>query len=171
MRVRRGVYCTVARPARPNLAATSVATQAASAADSRCDHHGAWHALILCQSLPRKRKDVQVQGTLTPRQVGRRVLSAASHGESPPFVRRRPAISRRRVPKTARPLHSSRVRRSVFIRVPRLAQQGDDLALALLPCVVDGRPAVPGSKRRIGAHFEKALDDREVAVACRVMQC
>ena len=48
-------------------------------------------------------------------QVGRRILSAASHGESPPFVRRRPAIRRRRVPKTARPLRSICFLWSVFI--------------------------------------------------------
>ena len=109
-------------------------------------------------------------------QVGRRVLSAASHGESPPFVRRRPAISRRRVPKTARSMRSIRFPRSVFIRVPRLAQQGHDLALALLPCVVEGRPAALGSDRRTGsqrricASFEETLGNREVALECRPMQ-
>ena len=102
--------------------------------------------------------------------VGRRVLSAASNGESPPFVRRRPAIRRRRAPKTARPLRSIRFPRSVFIRVPRLAQQGDDLAHALLPCQVEGRPAVLGSERRIRASFEETLGDREVALPCRVME-
>jgi len=55
--------------------------------------------------------------------------------------------------------------------VPRLAEERHDLALALPPCQVDGRPAVLVSKRRIGAPFEKALGDREVAVACRAMQC
>ena len=109
-------------------------------------------------------------------QVGRRVLSAASHGESPPFVRRRPAISRRRVPKTARTMRSIRFPWSVFIRVPRLEQQGHDLALALLPCVVEGRPAALGSELRIGserrirASFEETLGDREVTVVCRAMQ-
>jgi hypothetical protein len=113
---------------------------------------------------------------LSATQVGRRILSAASHGKSPPFVRRRPAISRRRAPKTARPLRSIRFPRSVFIRVPRLAQQGDDLALAHLTCPVEGRPAALGSmprigsERRIRASFEETLGDREVTVVCRAMQ-
>jgi hypothetical protein len=55
--------------------------------------------------------------------------------------------------------------------VPRLAEERHEIAMALLPCVVDGRLAVLVSKRRIGAPFEKALGDREVAVECRFMQC
>ena len=133
-----------------------------------CPSRRAGHAPTWRQSSPGK--DAQSQGTPDARQVGRRVLSAASHGESPPFVRRRPAIRLRRVPKTARPLRGSRVRRSVFIRVPGLAQQGHDLALAILPCDVEGRIAVLGSKSHIGAPFEKALGDREVAAESRAMQ-
>jgi hypothetical protein len=55
--------------------------------------------------------------------------------------------------------------------VPRLAEERHDLALAILPCEVEGRLAGLVSKRRIGAPFEKALGDREVAVGCREMQC
>jgi hypothetical protein len=108
-------------------------------------------------------------------------LSAASHGSSPRFVRRaadKPWSAC--APKTAPPLlsgfHSIRNRfrirfafGSVSIRVPRLAQQGHDLAPALLPCFVDGRLAVI-SKSHIGAPFEKTLGDREVADVCRAMQ-
>jgi hypothetical protein len=54
---------------------------------------------------------------------------------------------------------------------PRLAEERHDLAIAMLPCPVEGRPAVLVSKRRIGAPFEKALGDREVAPVCRDMQC
>jgi hypothetical protein len=54
--------------------------------------------------------------------------------------------------------------------VPRLAQQGYDLALAPLPCLVEGRLAVIVSESRIGAAFEKALGDREVAAESRAMQ-
>jgi hypothetical protein len=80
------------------------------------------------------------------------------------------------VPKTARPLRSIRFPWSVFIRVPRLAQQGHDLALALRPCVVEGRLAALGSvlrigsQRRICASFEETLGDREVALESRPMQ-
>jgi len=59
---------------------------------------------------------------------------------------------------------------SVFIRVPRLAQQGDDLALAILPCVVEGRLAPLVLERRIRTSFEETLGDREAAVGYRVMQ-
>jgi len=54
--------------------------------------------------------------------------------------------------------------------VPSLAQQGHDLALALLPCDVDGSLAPLVSKSHIGAPFEKALGDREVAEVCREIQ-
>ena len=58
--------------------------------------------------------------------------------------------------------------------VPRLAEERHDLAMAILPCPVECRLVAVdgiGSKRRIGAPFEEALGDREVAVACRPMQC
>ena len=116
-------------------------------------------------------------------------LSAASHGSSPPFVRRAAdkPWSARAQDGASPPFgfhfgshsisHSVRIQisirfafGSVSVRVPRLAQQGHDLALALLPCEVDGRLAALGSKSRIGAPFEKTLGDREVAVDCRVMQ-
>ena len=87
----------------------------------------------------------------------------------------RPKTRGPRAPKTA-PLHI----RSAALgnqcacarRIPRLADERHDLALATLPCEVEGRLiAVLGSKRHIGAPFEKALGDREVAVVCRPMQC
>jgi len=59
---------------------------------------------------------------------------------------------------------------SVSIRVPRFAQQGHDLAVAILPCQVEGRLAAKVLKRQIGAAFEKSLDDREAAPGCRLMQ-
>ena len=69
-------------------------------------------------------------------------------------------------------MQSGSARRSVFIRVPssRLAQQILDLAVALLPCQVQGRLAGIGSEGRIRASFEETLGEREVAVECRVMQ-
>jgi hypothetical protein len=55
--------------------------------------------------------------------------------------------------------------------VPRLAQQGHDLDLAHHPCRVEGRVAEKVfNKSHIGAPFEKALGDREVALECRAMQ-
>ncbi len=66
--------------------------------------------------------------------------------------------------------HSIRIRFGVSIRIPRLAQQGHDLALALLPCDVEGPPAVNVSESHIGAPFEETLGDRGVAVVCRPMQ-
>ncbi|KOO28069.1 hypothetical protein Ctob_012276 [Chrysochromulina tobinii] len=99
-------------------------------------------------------------------------LSAASHGSSPPFVRRAAdkPWSARAQDGASPPFGIRFAFGSVSVRVPRLAQQGHDLALALLPCEVDGRLAALGSKSRIGAPFEKTLGDREVAVDCRVMQ-
>ena len=85
----------------------------------------------------------------------------------------RPKTRGPRAPKTA-PRTSARQRWAISVHargVPRLAEERHDLALAILPCVVDGRLAVSGSKRRIGAPFEKALGDREVAFVCRFMQC
>ena len=82
-----------------------------------------------------------------------------------------------RAPKTAltasawksRGIHASVTLRAAR-RIPRLAQQGHDVALALRPCVVEGRLADIGSECRIGAPFEKTLGDREVAVDCSPMQ-
>jgi hypothetical protein len=63
--------------------------------------------------------------------------------------------------------HSVRIQfafSSVSIRVPRLTQQGHDLAVALRLCPVEGRPAPLVSERRIRASFEETLGDRGVAV-------
>ena len=87
--------------------------------------------------------------------AGNQWSACAQDGASPPPLRNRFAIKHR----------------SVFIRgVPRLAQQGHDLAVAPLPCQVEGRPARKDSQRRIRASFEETLDDREAARVCRVMQ-
>ncbi len=87
--------------------------------------------------------------------AGNQWSACAQDGASPPPLRNRFAIKHR----------------SVFIRgVPRLAQQGDDLAAAKLPCPVEGRLAVTVSERRIRASFEESLGDREVAVFCRADQ-
>ena len=93
------------------------------------------------------------------------VVSIRSPSGRKPVVR---VCPRRRLCTSAR----QRWAISVHARgVPRLAEERHDLARALLPCPVEGRLAALGSKRHIGAPFEKALGDREVAVACRVMQC
>ena len=110
-------------------------------------------------------------------------LSAASHGSSPPFARRAAdnpwsACAQDGAPPAFRfsfGSHSSRIQfafSSVSIRVPRPAQQSHDLALTLLPCVVEGRLAVQVSvtERQIRASFEETLRDREAAEVCRPMQ-
>jgi hypothetical protein len=164
----------VARPARPIAAATRVATQAASAADSRCAHHGALGTRPIGGNhrlgRTRDRKALLREAGRPSRPLGRI-----------PWLD--PVASRRRLFAVGQPSadgvcprRRGRCVAVAFIvrsssRVPGLAQQGHDLALAILPCVVDGRLAPLGSKSCIGAAFEKALGGREVAVVCRGMQC
>ena len=55
-------------------------------------------------------------------------------------------------------------------RIAGLIEEGDDLVLASLPRAGEGRLAPLVSERRVGALLEKALDDREVAPGCTVME-
>ena len=77
------------------------------------------------------------------------------------------------MPTTARgcPRGSQSVARSSLAAgVPGFSEEGDDLVVAILPREVEGRLAVLVSERRVGALLEKALDDREVALPCAVME-
>ena len=56
-------------------------------------------------------------------------------------------------------------------RLPRLAEERHDLAVAILPCPVEGRLAGLVSESQIRASFEQTRGDREVAVECGAMQC
>jgi hypothetical protein len=142
-----------------------------------CPSRRVRHAPIRHQSSPRK--EAQSQGTLTRRRSA--VASSRPH----------PMASRRRLFAVGQPSadgvcprRRGRCVAVAFIvrsssRVPGLAQQGDDLDLAPLPCVVECRLAAPvalgselriGSQRRICSSFEETLGDREVTVVCRAMQ-
>jgi hypothetical protein len=137
-----------------------------------CPSRRAGHAPTRRQSSPGK--EARSQGTLT------RGRSAVASSRAHPVASRRRLFAVGQQPADGVcPRRRGRCVAVAFIvrsssRVPGLAQQGDDLALAPLPCEVEGRLAKRagiGSKRRIGACFEEALGDREVAVGCRPMQC
>ena len=151
-----------------------------AAADSRCAHHGASHSH---GNQARTRKHVRCGGTLHRLKVS--PWRAAAQTPWRPAAIRSPSAGDRRtayahdgarshVPMTARgcPRGSQSVARSSLAAgVPGFTEEGDDLVLAIRPRVVEGRLAVLGSERRVGALLEKALDDREVAIACTAMKC
>ena len=104
-------------------------------------------------------------------------LSVASHGSSPRFVRRAADNPWSACAQDGASPHTVFIRfafdsHSVRIRVPRPAQQSHDLALAMLPGVVEGRLSaqVSVTERQIRASFEETLGDREAAEVCRPMQ-
>ena len=158
----------MARPARPIAAATGVTTQAASAADSQCAHHGALGTRPLGGNhrlgRTRDRKALLREAGRPSRPLGRipwRVAAVCSPSASnPPTACAQDGAAAAFESLCSFGLH----------RVPRLAQQGDDLALAILPCVVEGRLAPLVLERRIRTSFEETLGDREAAVGYRVMQ-
>ena len=109
--------------------------------------------------------------------------ACAASSRPHPMAARRPSFGERpkirgpRAPKTAP--HRLRMeiawrscidRSASARRIPRFAEQGHDVALAIRPCDVEGRLAVLVSECRIGAPFEKTLGDRGAAVECRPMQ-
>jgi hypothetical protein len=155
--------------ARPISAATRVATQAASAADSRCAHHGALNSLArqilwaCSREAPFRPRGRALRPLgLIPWQLAAIRLASG----------RKSAVPRRRL--TASAWKSLAImHRSLCVRgrVPRLAEERHKVALALIPCAVEGRVAAIVSECRIRAPFEKTLGDREVAVECSLMQC
>ena len=163
----------MARPARPISAATRVATQAASAADSRCAHHGALHSLArqilwaCSREAPFRPRGRALRPLgLIPWQLAAIRLASGRKSAGRVRPRRRLTASARK----SRGNHASIALRAAR-RIPRLAQQGHDVALAPRPCVVEGRLAGLVSECQIRPSFEQTRGAREAAVVCGDMQC
>ena len=122
--------------------------------------------------------DVQSRGAVSTHRA-----CAATSRPRPMAARRhsfgeRPKNSGARAPKTAPHRLRIGIARQSCIgrspssrRLPRLAEERHDLALALRPCVVEGRLAVLVSECQIRASFEQTRGAREAAMVCGVMQC
>ena len=122
--------------------------------------------------------DVQSRGAVSTHRA-----CAATSRPRPMAARRhsfgeRPKNSGARAPKTAPHRLRIGIARQSCIgrspssrRLPRLAEERHDLALALRPCEVEGRLAGIVSECQIRASFEQTRGDREVAVDCGPMQC
>ena len=171
---RRGRRCPWRPAGAANLRRNRWPSGRRAAADSRCAHHGASHSH---GNQARTRKHVRCGGTLHRLKVS--PWRAAGQTPWRPAAIRSPSAgdrstayahdgARSHVPTTARgcPRGSQSVARSSLAAgVPGFTEEGDDLVVATLPRVVEGRlAAVLVSERRVGALLEKALDDREVAL-------
>ena len=122
--------------------------------------------------------DVQSRGAVSTHRA-----CAATSRPRPMAARRhsfgeRPKNSGARAPKTAPHRLRIGIARQSCIgrspssrRLPRLAEERHDLAVALRPCPVEGRLAGIVSECQIRPSFEQTRGDREVAVPCGVMQC